>query len=105
MTKEFITLGGTKYRVEANWNATVAFLKFKGTDDIAAFTDIANLKPSDLAPLFAACVNEGERLEGHEVSFTPEEVGAVATMPEMSEFLRIFVAQIAPAVAPDKKKD
>lgn len=104
--KEFIKIGGESYRVEANWNATVAFLKFKGTDDISAFTDLSNLKPSDFAPLMAACINEGERMEGHDVHLTPEAVGEAATMGEMAEFIQIFVRMVAPAVAPeDKKKD
>ena len=102
--KDFVTIGGQKYRVETNWNATVEFLAFKGTDDISALSDFGKLKPSDLAPLAAACINEGERLEGHDVHLTPADVGAAASMDEIAAFIQIFVSQVSPKTAPDTKK-
>ena len=91
-----ITLNGNAYRVEVNWNAIVAFLESSGRDDVRALMDLGSLKPSDLSGLLAASINEGERLEGHDVHLTAEEVGAAAGFSEMAEFIRIFTKQTSP---------
>ena len=97
---------GRTFRVEVNWNALVAFLETSGRDDIRELANLASLKPSDLAGLLAAGINEGERLEGNEVSFTPEEIGALVDFSTIGEFIGIFTRQTQPkGVKDDGKKE
>ncbi|MBQ1791902.1 MAG: hypothetical protein II008_17120 [Oscillospiraceae bacterium] len=91
-----IELNGTSYRVEVNWNAIVAFLEASGRDDVRALVDLTSLKPSDLAGLLAAAVNEGERLDGHDVHLSGEDVGAMAGLDTMAKFIEIFGRQTKP---------
>jgi len=87
---------GRTFRVELNWNAIVAFLASSGRDDVRELASLGALKPSDLAALLAAGINEGERLEGHEVKFSADEIGALAGVSTMSEFFGIVSAQMTP---------
>lgn len=96
MTGETIIITGQAYRVEVNWNTIVAYLEQSGQNDVTALANFGNLKPSDIAGLLAAAINEGERLEGREVNFTAQEIGAQCGMQEIAEFIRIFSAQTAP---------
>lgn len=91
-----ITLNGNTYRVEVNWNAIVAFLEASGRDDVRELMGLSALKPSDLAGLLAASVNEGERLEGREAHYSGEEIGALADFDTMAQFISIFARQTAP---------
>lgn len=91
-----IELNGTSYRVEVNWNALVAFLEASGRDDVRALVDISKLKPSDMAGLLAASINEGERLDGNDVHLTGEDVGAQASIGTMAQFIEIFTRQTTP---------
>ena len=101
-----ITLNdGRTFRVELNWNALVNFLESSGRDDVRELANLAALKPSDLAGLLAAGINEGERLEGREVSFTAHEVGALVDFGTMAEFISIFTRQTAPKGQPEEKKE
>ena len=63
MRKDYIEIDGKKVRVEANWNALTAFLAATGRNTMDGLSDLATMKPTDIAPLMAACANEGERLE------------------------------------------
>ena len=105
MLKDFMTIAGRDYRVEANWNAQVAFLVATGRDTMAGLTHLGDISPSDIAPLMAACIAEGERLEGRESDLTAERIGEVCGYEEFREFLAIFGRQINPQTAEEPKKD
>ena len=101
---DHIELNGTSYRVEVNWNAIVAFLEASGRDDVRALVDLTSLKPSDLAGRLAASVNEGERLDGHDVHLSGEDVGAMAGLDTMAKFIEIFGRQTTPKGQGDTEK-
>lgn len=86
-------LDGREVRVESNWNSMVAFLKETENDSLSALTSLQDLKPSDIAPLMAACVNEGERLEGREAHYTGKDIGSLCGVQEMTQFIQIFAKQ------------
>ena len=90
--------------VACNMNAIIEFLQDRGTDDFSAFSDMTNLKPSDLLPLMAACIREGERLDGRDCSLTAKDIGAVADMALLTEFMEIVGNSMVPATAADEKK-
>ena len=93
MEKSFINIGGKTYRVEVNWNALSAFLKAVGRDTLEGLSDIASLRPSDIAPLMAAAINEGERLEGKDSHLTGESLGEVLLPVHVGEFMDIYIQQ------------
>lgn len=100
-----IEINGNAYRVEVNWNAITAFLEASGRDDVQSLIGLSSLKPSDLAGLLAAAINEGERLEGRECALKAEEVGAMAGFDTMAQFIQIFAKQTSPKGADDGKKE
>jgi len=83
-------LDGRTFRVEVNWNAISEFLETSGRDDVRELANFAELKTGDLAPLLAAAINEGERLEGKDVHFSPKEIGALVDIHIMAKFIGIF---------------
>ena len=97
MDKETMRLGGRSVRVEVNWNALSAFLVAVGRDTLEGLSNISSLKPSEIAALVAAAVNEGERLEGRESSLTALDVGAQLRPEDVGEFLQIYIRQSRPA--------
>ena len=100
-----IEINGNAYRVEVNWNAITAFLEASGRDDVQSLIGLSSLKPSDLAGLLAAAINEGERLEGRECALKAKEVGAMAGFDTMAQFIQIFAKQTNPKGADDRKKE
>lgn len=104
MPKDFITIDGTQYRVEANWNALVAYLTATGRDTMDALALFGQLRPSDIAPLMAACIAEGERLEGRESDLTAERIGEKCDFDTLTQFMRIYARQSNPQKAPDEPK-
>jgi hypothetical protein len=106
MGKDFITINGKEVRVEVNWNAIVAFLETSGQDNLQALTGLTNLKPSDIAGLMAASINEGEALEGRESSLTAQDIGRMDNaIGLVSKFLDIFVRQTTPDIPPKEGKE
>lgn len=101
---ETMTIGGKEFRVECNMNALMEFLQERGTDDFSALADVTKLKPSDMLPLMAACIREGERLEGRECSLTSKDLGAMADFSSLGSFIAIFNRAMAPAVTVEEKK-
>jgi hypothetical protein len=100
-----ITLNdGRTFRVEVNWNALVHFLEASNRDDVRELSNLASLKPSDLAGLLAESINEGERLEGNDVKLTADEVGALVGFGTMAEFITIFTKQTSPKGPADEAK-
>lgn len=104
MNKQFITIQGKAYRVEANWRALTSYLAAKGKDTMEGLQDLGSLSPTSLAPLMAACLTEGERLEGHNVSITGDWVAENCSMPEISAFIAIYVQQTTPKVPAEQSK-
>lgn len=104
MEKDFIVIDGHEVRVESNWNSMVAFLREKGSDSLGALTTLQDLKPSDIADLMAACVNEGERLEGRDTHYTGLDLGAICGIEEMTQFIQIYAKQTAVKATPGKAK-
>lgn len=106
MQLDYISIDGRKCRVEVNWNAIAAFLRDSGQNDLAALASVHALKPSDIAGLMAAAVNEGERLDGRETHFTAEQIGSLpGSIAAISEFIGIFARQMSPDREPEQKKD
>lgn len=106
MTKEKITIAGQDYRVEVNWNTIVSYLEASGQNNVTALVNFGQIKPTDLAGLLAAAVNEGERLEGRDCHFTAEEMGSKCGIAEMAQFITIFSRQTAVMTGTkEKKKD
>lgn len=99
-----IELNGTVYRVEVNWNAIVAYLEASGRDDVQELMSLARIKPSEMAGLLAAAINEGERLDGRECSLSADEVGRMAGIATMAEFVKIFTRQVSPKGSAEEEK-
>lgn len=93
MEKEYMTIGGRRYRVEVNWNALANFLKALGRDTLEGLADLASMKPSNIAALMAASINEGERLEGRESALTGEQLGEIIRPNHVGEFMSIYIRQ------------
>ena len=104
MAKDTITIGGKRYKVACNMNALMDFLSERGTDDFSALTDLTKLKPSDMLPLMAACIREGERLDGRECTITGKDIGTVADFSVITAFMEIFGKAMSPAVTTEEKK-
>ena len=102
MTADYIEIDGRKYRVEANWNAMVAFLAATGRDTWDGLVSFDHVLPSDLAPLAAACINEGERIDGHDCHFSAEDLGAMLSVRLVSEFLPIYTSRRLRMLLPRK---
>lgn len=104
MDKRYITVADAQHRVEANWKAITTFLTSVGRDSIQGITDLALLPPSDMAPLMAACLNEGERLDGREAHFTGEWIEENCGLAEVSAFITEFLYQTTPKLPADEPK-
>lgn len=98
MVKDFIEINGRRYRVEVNWNATTAYLQAVGRDTLEELAKIDTFRPSELTALMAACIAEGERLEGHQDAPSALDLGAAITPVHVTEFLKIYVRQSSPQV-------
>lgn len=104
MKADYILINGKKVRVEANWNALTAFLDAKGSNSLQGLSDLASLKPTDIAGLMAACANEGERLDGREADYTATRIGEICGMTEIGQFITIYARQTAPRL-PEESVD
>ena len=104
MEARYITVAGAKHRVEANWKAITSFLASVQRDNLQGIADLAMLPPSDMAPLMAACLNEGERLDGRETRFTGEWIEENCGLGEMSAFITEFIYQTTPKLPAEESK-
>ena len=107
MKKDYIEIAGKRYRVEVNWNATTAFLQAVGRDTIEDLAGITTFRPSELTALMAACIAEGERLDGRDGAPSALDLGAIITPDNVREFLEIYVRQSNPKLnqeAPKKEE-
>ena len=108
MKKDTIVLGGIEYRVEVNWNALGSFLRAVGRDTIEELASFTTIRPSEIAALMAACIIEGERLEGRKVeggilNFSLD-LGAIITPKDVAAFMDIYVRQSAPRMEVEEPK-
>lgn len=104
MEKEYINIGGRKCRVEVNWNATTAFLVAVGRDTLEELSHIESFRPSELTALMAACIAEGERLDGRTDAPSAIDIGAVVTPSDVADFIRIYVRQSSPRIDVEEPK-
>ena len=104
MEKRYLTVAGNQVRCEANWKAITDFLRTVGRDTLQGISDMAALPPSDMAPLMAACLNEGERLDGREATFTGAWLEENCGLTEVSAFLTEFLYQTTPKLPKEEKK-
>lgn len=104
MKKDYIEIAGKRYRVESNWNALTAFLESVGRDTIDEMSKIGSIRPSELTALIAACIVEGERLDGKECNLTALDLGAVIKPDDVREFLDIYLRQSSPRLNPEEVK-
>ena len=72
MKKDYIEIAGKRYRVESNWNALTAFLDAVGRNTLDELSKIDAIRPSELTALMAACIAEGERLDGRGSVLSPD---------------------------------
>lgn len=105
MSKMYITIAGAQHRVEANWNAITSYLTSRDKNSLQGLSDISAMSPTEIPHLMAACVNEGERLEGHDCSLTAEWIGENCGMVEMTEFISAFCRMVTPQVPAEAKKE
>ncbi len=104
MKKDYIEIAGKTYRVESNWNALIAFLCAVGRDDITQLSKIKSIRPSEIMPLMAACIAEGERLDGKDGAPTALDLGAVVTPDDVQVFMDIYARQSEPKVKVEQPK-
>jgi len=90
MEKSFITIGGHEYRVEVNWNALGYFLALVGDDSIGGLSKLEQFRVTHITSLVAACIREGERLEGRDVKLDPMKVGELFRPSNFKEFMEIY---------------
>ena len=103
-----IVINGREYRVEANWRAITGYLKETGQDTLDGVADITSLSPSTIGDLMAACINEGERLEGRDSRVTKailDDMRPSEAVSVLQDFVKVYLSQVAPQVPPEAKKD
>ena len=104
MKKDYIEIAGKRYRVESNWNALTAFLEAVGRNTLEELSKIDSIKPTELTAMMAACIAEGQRLDGSKDAPSAMDLGAVITPDDVRTFLDIYVRQSTPQVSQDEPK-
>ena len=108
MKKDYIAIAGKEYRVEVNWNALTAFLRAVGRDTIEELASFSTIRPSEVTSLMAACIIEGERLDGRGidkgVADFGMDLGAVIEPADVAAFMEVYVRQSAPKMEADEPK-
>ena len=85
-----LTYKGQIYGVECNFNALCACADMLGARD---FGYLDNMTLGRWLQLMTCCINEGERLDGHDCHYTAQQIGEMADLEVISEFLSIYVKQ------------
>ena len=104
MKKDYIEINGKRFRVESNWNALTAFLDAVVRDTLDELSRINTIRPSELTALMAACIEEGERLDGRDGAPSAKDLGAIITPDDVREFLNIYVQQSNPKTGAEEPK-
>ena len=56
--KDFLKIGDSEYRVEANWNAIAGFCRKKGVSDLSQLDVLVHIAIDDILPLMHCCIKE-----------------------------------------------
>ena len=104
MKKDYIEIAGKRYRVESNWNALTAFLDAVGRNTLDELSKIDTIRPTELTALMAACIAEGERLDGRDGAPSALDLGAIIAPENVREFLDIYVRQSNPQLDREEQK-
>ena len=104
MKKDYIEIAGKRYRVESNWNALTAFLDAVGRNTLDELSKIDAIRPSELTAMMAACIAEGQRLDGSKDCPSALDLGAVIKPDDVREFLEIYARQSNPQLGTDESK-
>ena len=91
--KDFLKIGDSEYRVEANWNAIAGFCRKKGVSDLSQLDVLVHIAIDDILPLMHCCIKEGERLEKRNFPMSESELGSVVNTAVMGHFMRIYARQ------------
>lgn len=105
---DHITIRGREYRVEANWRAITGYLRSIGKDSLEAVADVVSLSPSTIGGLMAACINEGERLEGRDSRVTEallDDLRPAEAVQVVNDFVHVYLLQAAPELPEEPKKE
>ena len=78
--KDFLKIGDSEYRVEANWNAIAGFCRKKGVSDLSQLDVLVHIAIDDILPLMHCCIKEGERLEKRNFPMSESELGSVVNL-------------------------
>ena len=104
MKKDYIEIAGKRYRVESNWNALTAFLDSVGRNTLEELSQLDKLRPTEVTAMMAACIAEGQRLDGSKDVPSAMDLGAVITPYDVRTFLDIYVRQSNPQLSQDESK-
>jgi hypothetical protein len=104
MKKDYVKIGDREYRVEVNWNALASFLREVGRDTIDELASFSTIRPSEITALMAACIAEGERLDGRKDIPSSLDIGAVITPGDVAKFMEIYVKQSSPQMEVETPK-
>ncbi len=102
--KDYIEIAGQRYRVESNWNALTDFLETVGRNTLDELSKIDTIRPTELTALMAACIAEGERLDGRDKVPSAKDLGAIITPDDVRNFLDIYVRQSNPQLNQEEPK-
>ena len=91
--KDFLKIGDSEYRVEANWNAIAGFCRKKGVSDLSQLDVLVHIAIDDILPLMHCCIKEGERLEIRNFPISESEMGGVLNTVVMGQLMRIYARQ------------
>ena len=94
MKFDTININNKSYRVEFNWNSTVAFLE-ENNLKLTALDDLADLKPSQITGFIYEAVKEGARMQKKEFPFSVHDFGAAIGVKTVGDLLLVYKRQIA----------
>ena len=75
-----------------------------GRNTLDELSRIDSIRPSELTAMMAACIAEGERLDGRDGAPSALDLGAVISPDNVREFLGIYVRQSNPELDVEESK-
>ena len=94
MKADYITFpNGQKFRVESNWNSFQTYCDLTGRKTLKALDKMTDLNIDDLPVMMWACMKEGERLDGHELKISIDDLRARLNHIIMGDFVGIYGQQ------------
>jgi len=105
MDKQYITLRGKQYRVEATVAALKKFCNHKGLNDLDGIDKINTTSFDDLQYLIMGCLESGASMDGVELDFEMDQLFEMMRPADIAEFMDIYKEQSGISSAElDKKK-